>query len=86
MLKPGTEKPTYSPSPWARGLMYSLLALGALLYGHLSGERPLTPMKWAVLGAVAVGAGVAMAMLQTWARNASERNADRDEGSHGAEK
>ncbi|HEY3413178.1 MAG TPA: hypothetical protein VGM51_08990 [Armatimonadota bacterium] len=84
MLKPGLNKPAYSPSPWARGLMYSLLALGALLYGHLSGERPLTPMKWAVLGAVAVGAGVALALLQAWARSASERNADRERGDDSA--
>ena len=84
MLRPGTEKPTYSPSPWARGLMYSLLALGALLYGHLSGERPLTPTKWAVLGTLAIAAGVAVALLQAWARGASERSARRDqEGDHG---
>lgn len=83
MLKPGSEKPTYSPSPWARGLMYSLLALSALLYGDLSGQRPLTPLKWAVLGTLAVAAGVAMALLQAWARGASERNADRDDRQDG---
>jgi hypothetical protein len=76
MLKPGTDKPAYSPSPWARGLMYSLLALGALLYGHLTGERPLTPLKWALLGTLALAAGIAMALLQAWARNSSERDGD----------
>lgn len=74
MLRPGSDGPAYSPSPWARGLMYSLLALAALLYGDMSGQRPLTPMKWAVLGALAIGAGIGMALLQTWAKNASDRN------------
>lgn len=81
MLRPGSNTPTYSPSPWARGLLYSLLALGALFYGHVSGERPLTPMKWAVLGTLAVGAGVALAVLQAWARNVAERNAERERDS-----
>lgn len=78
MLRPGSGTPTYSPSPWARGLMYSLLALGALFYGDVSGERPLTPAKWAVLGTLAVGAGIALALLQAWARNVANRNAERD--------
>ena len=62
------DKPKYSPGPWARGILYSVVALGALLYGHLSGERPLTPFKAIVLCSVAIGAGVAIAALQTWAR------------------
>jgi hypothetical protein len=81
MLKLGKEEPTFSPSPWARGLMYTLFAFGALLYGHMSGERPLTPIKWALLGSLALAAGVALALLQAWARKASERdNGDPDGG------
>jgi hypothetical protein len=78
MFKPGSETPVYSPSPWARGMMFSLVALGALLYGHLSGERPLSPWKWAVLGTLAVGAGIAITLLQAWARNVAERHTERD--------
>ncbi|HEY3266145.1 MAG TPA: hypothetical protein VGM37_04410 [Armatimonadota bacterium] len=71
MLKANNDKPTFSPGPWARGALYTLLALGALLWGHLSGERPLTPFKWAALGSFAVLAGVAIALLQNWARDVS---------------
>lgn len=69
------EQPKYSPSPWARGLMYTLCAFGALIYGHVSGERVLdTPIKWIGLGSVAILAGVGLALLQSWARHASERD------------
>lgn len=74
MLMPGDEKPTFSPGPWLRGGLYTLFALAALVYGHTSGERPLTPIKWAVLGAIAVIAGVAIALLQQWARGAADED------------
>jgi len=70
MLRPGEEEPAFSPGPWLRGGLYTLFALAALMYGHTSGERPLTPLKWAVLGAIAVIAGVVIAVLQNWARGA----------------
>lgn len=72
MLRPGEEKPAFSPGPWLRGGLYTLFAVAALLYGDLSGQRPLTPLKWTVLGAIAVGAGATVALLQTWARGAAE--------------
>lgn len=66
------ERPAFSPGPWSRGLLYSLFALGALAYGHFSGQRPLTPFKAVALGAFAVIAGVVIAVLQNWARKAAE--------------
>ena len=63
------DNPIYSPSPWARGMLYALCGIGALIYGHWSGERTLTPVKWVALGALAIGAGIALALLQNWARN-----------------
>jgi hypothetical protein len=72
MLKPGEEPPVYSPGPWSRGMLYSLLALAALAYGHFSGQRPLTLVKGLLLGAFAILAGVAIAVLQTGARRAAD--------------
>lgn len=68
MSPAGSDAPKYSPGPVARGIVYSTCALGALLYGHLSGERPLTPFKALVLCSIAVAAGIAIAALQSWAR------------------
>jgi uncharacterized membrane protein YebE (DUF533 family) len=65
------DAPKYSPGPLARGIVYSACALGALLYGHLSGQRPLTPFKALVLCSLAIGAGIAIAALQNWARRKS---------------
>lgn len=77
MLRPGDERPKFSPGPWLRGALYAVFALAALYYGHASGERPLTPFKWAILGSVAVLSGAAIAVLQNWARGASHNDAPR---------
>lgn len=70
------EPPVFSPGPWSRGLLYSLFAVAALAYGHYSGQRPLTPFKAVALGAFAILAGVVIALLQNWARNAAVDRVD----------
>jgi membrane protein implicated in regulation of membrane protease activity len=57
-------------------MLYSLFALAAIAYGHYSGQRPLTPLKAAALGLFAIFAGVAIAVLQNWARRAADDSRD----------